>query len=195
MKLEFRNSLLGLCLLLAVISLAFNACSNKTQEETALATSSDLKMEAADRADGEMVQIGVIKDGEFSFTVSEDVLAEAYSYNLEQNLDESGVLEEARVDVPANEEEGETSYLVLTGTYGEEGSASLSADVTMQEVEGAEGILAVVISVRPVYAGLCYRVGCNNCEQLPIYPNRTCRCLPAGVFCDYYPDPTIIWIW
>ncbi|MEL6865849.1 MAG: hypothetical protein AAFP19_15595 [Bacteroidota bacterium] len=181
--------LLSFSTLLLFMGLTFNACTNKSQEEAEVKPTDKLVTTTSVRS-GETSQLGIITDGIFRFTVSQDVLAEAYSSNLEANLEESGELQEARVDIP--ESEDEIAYLVLSGSLGEEGSASMSVNVSLDEIES--GFL-VMINANPVYPGLCYRNNCNNCSQVPNLPGPSCNCQSGGVNCPYSIDPTFFWVW
>ncbi|MEO1259926.1 MAG: hypothetical protein AAFZ15_14125 [Bacteroidota bacterium] len=129
------------------------------------------------------VQIGVVKEGKFEFTVTQDQLENNFGLNVTKNLGQGGELEEAIVYFPDEENGLETPMFHLRGQL-DDGESS--ADVYWEATE-TDGI--VVISGDPVgESGICW--GCPVCIKY----QGGCKCIwgPWGQ-CKKVIDPTIYW--
>ena len=132
---------------------------------------------------GGTVQIGVVRGGEFTFTVTQDQLENNFGLNVTKNLGQGGELEEAVVYFPDEENGLETPMFHLRGQL-DDGESS--ADVYWEATE-TDGF--VVIDIDPVsIGGICW--GCPKCIRY----QGGCKCIwgPFGQ-CKKVIDPTIYW--
>lgn len=144
--------------------------------------------------DNELIEIGYVEGEEFFFSLTEDQLHEIYATNIENNFGEAGTYDSGALVASDEESEEQQYFVLLEGSLGDEGSATISSDVTLEYND--EGTYArVLVNVRPVLPGICYNINCNQCKKSDLTPtNLNCRCQSNFTLtCPYYIDPHVVW--
>lgn len=129
------------------------------------------------RSDSEYTEIGQMIDGVFELTVTEDQLQSNFALNAEHNLGVSGVLTEAFVALP-NEENGlDTPLFVMRGDLDNGGSAEFNEDVIL--ALGPEGITFGRIR-KLSEIGLICMGDCTKCVSYTSNGANDCKCIQSG---------------